>query len=416
MLSDAAFRNHISDAIDFFLETNQSDDTSPTLLWETLKAFIRGKIFSYTAHLNRCRRTRHKELEDALANLDTQHPTNQSPDLYKERLKLQTELDLLSTREAEQLLLQSRGTFYESGDRAGRLLAQQLKSRNASNQIAQIRNDTGMITSDPGDIFREFYSQLYSSESPDDGAHLSQFFAKLDMPRISLEDRQLLDSPLQLSEITAAIRSMHNGKSPGPDGFPVEFYKTFLDKLAPLMLDMFQQSHQQGALPHTLTQASISLILKKGKAPLSCSSFRPISLLPVDVKVLAKVFALRLESVVPSIISEDQTGFIRQQHSFTNIRRLLNIIHTPPSPSDPEVVISLDAEKAFDRVEWTHLFSTLGRFGFGNSFISWIRLLYTSPQASVCTNTQRSKLFPLSRGTRQGCPLSPLLFALPIER
>lgn len=179
LLSDAAFRNHISDAIDFFLETNQSDDTSPTLLWETLKAFIRGKIISYTAHINRCRRTRHKELEDALANLDTQHSTNQSPDLYKERLKLQTELDLLSTREAEQLLLQSRGTFYESGDRAGRLLAQQLKSRNASNQIAQIRNDTGMITSDPGeisDIFREFYSQLYSSESPDDGAHFFHNF------------------------------------------------------------------------------------------------------------------------------------------------------------------------------------------------------------------------------------------------
>lgn len=88
---------------------------------------------------------------------------SQSPDLYRERLKLQTELDLLSTREAEQLLLYSRGAFYESGDRAGRLLAQQLKSRNASNQITQIRTDTGTITSDPGDInhtFREFYFQL----------------------------------------------------------------------------------------------------------------------------------------------------------------------------------------------------------------------------------------------------------------
>ncbi len=319
--SDTAFCKHISDAIDFFLETNRSEDTSPTLLWETLKAFIRGKIISYTAHTNRCHRAWHKELEDALANIDTQHSANQSPDLYKGRLKLQTELDLLSTREAEQLLLHSRDMFYESGDRAGHLLAQQLKSRNASNQIAQIRNNTGMITSDPGEIndtFREFYSQLYTSESPDDGAHLSQFFAKLDMPKISLEDQQSHDSPLQLSEITAAIRSMHNGKSPGPDGFPVEFHKNFLDKLAPLMLDMFQQSHQQGALPHTLTQASISLIPKKGKDPLSCSSFRPISLLSVDVKILAKALAHRSESIVPSIISEDQTEFIRQRHSFTH--------------------------------------------------------------------------------------------------
>lgn len=93
------------------------------------------------------------------------------------------------------------------------------------------------------------------------------------MPKISLEDQQLLDNPLKLSEITEAIRSMHNGKFPGPDGFPVEFYKKFSKKLSPLLLDMFQQSHQQGTLPPTLTQASISVILKKGKDPLNCTSF-----------------------------------------------------------------------------------------------------------------------------------------------
>lgn len=108
-------------------------------------------------------------------------------------------------------------------------------------------------------------------------------------------------------------------------------------------------------------------------------------------------------------------AFIKGRHSFSNIRRLLNIIYTPSSSTEPEVVISLDAEKAFDRVEWAYLFYILQKFGFSNSFISWIKLLYTSPLAAVCTNTQRSDFFPLFRGTRQGCPLSPLLFALAIE-
>lgn len=116
-----------------------------------------------------------------------------------------------------------------------------------------------------------------------------------------------------------------------------------------------------------------------------------------------------------SIISEDQTGFIRGRHSFANVRRLLSIIHTLHSPSEPEVVISLDAEKAFDRVEWAYLFSSLQQFGFGAGFIYWIRLLYSSPCTSVCTNTQPSGSFPLFRGTRQGCPLSPLLFGTAIE-
>ena len=93
----------------------------------------------------------------------------------------------------------------------------------------------------------------------------------------------------------------------------------------------------------------------------------------------------------------------------------MNIIRPLPTSTSPEVVISLDAEKAFDRVELLYLLTALKKIGFGGRFSSWIRLLYTDPQASVCTGDTRSDYLPLSRGTRQGCPLSPLIFALAIE-
>ena len=166
----------------------------------------------------------------------------------------------------------------------------------------------------------------------------------------------------------------------------------------------------------TLTKASITLLLKPGKEDSDCSSYRPISLLNADYKILAKALALRLESVMPSIISLDQTGFMRNRHSFSNIRRLLNILFSPASKETPEVVISLDAEKAFNRVEWSYLLEVLKRFCIGSKYyISWIALLYSSPKASVSTNGMKSQYFTLSRGTRQGCPLSPLLFAVAIE-
>ncbi len=66
-------------------------------------------------------------------------------------------------------------------------------------------------------------------------------------------------------------------------------------------------------------------------------------------------------------------------------------------------------------MEWKYLLFSLHKFGFGERFIAWVRLLYTSPQACVCTNAIRSTFFPLTRGTRQGCPMSPLLFAIAIE-
>lgn len=106
---------------------------------------------------------------------------------------------------------------------------------------------------------------------------------------------------------------------------------------------------------------------------------------------------------------------MKDRHSFHNVRRLFDILYSPTTSTTPELVITIDAEKAFDRVEWPYLFYTLAQFGFGNTFISWIRLLYTSPLASVHTNNDYSDYFPLNRGTRQGCPLSPLLFAIAIE-
>lgn len=98
---------------------------------------------------------------------------------------------------------------------------------------------------------------------------------------------------------------------------------------------MLEDSFNNDCLPSTLRQSCISLILKKDKDPLDCGSYRPISLLNVDVKILAKMLAKRLESVLPEIIHNDQTGFIRNRLLSHNIRRALNIIYSSNShPSE----------------------------------------------------------------------------------
>ena len=150
----------------------------------------------------------------------------------------------------------------------------------------------------------------------------------------------------------------------------------------------------QGSLPPTMSKAVISVLLKKGNDPMKFESYRPISLLCCDYKILTRALDIRLEVVMPTIIHPDQTGFIKGRRSFGNLRRIFNVLYSPNSSPTPEALISLDAQKAFDRIEFEYLFTAHERFGFGPTFVLWITELYSVPQASVRTNSTLTIFLP----------------------
>lgn len=112
----------------------------------------------------------------------------------------------------------------------------------------------------------------------------------------------------------------------------------------------------------------------------------------------------------PLFISLDQTGFIRKRQIQDSIRRTLHVINHITEYNIDAVLVGLDAEKAFDCVNWSFLYKVLDKFGFHSTFIKTLQTLYDSPRARI-----KIHLFTLERGTRQGFPISPLLFAIFIE-
>lgn len=263
-------------------------------------------------------------------------------------------------------------------------------------------------------IILEFYELLYKSEYNGNEEAQDTFLDRLQFQTLSEEDAAMLDNPLTIEDLIEAIGDMNSGKAPGPDGLPLEFYKEFKSRLVQPLLDMYNESYEQGMLLDSLRIATITLLLKPNKCPTECSSYRGISLMGCDTKILCKALARRLDKHLPKLISDDQQGFVRNGQGYHNIRRVLNILHEKNNTKDT-AMLSLDARQAFDRIEWNYLLELLPRYGLGESFIQWIRLLYTNPAAQILSNNNISKPFNLQRSTRQGCPLSPLLFTLAIE-
>lgn len=419
ILKDHKFISYFNAEFRHFLDINSPSVNDSSLLWETSKAYARGLIISYTATKRRKNMEQQTLLEKRLSMSEKEYFKKSTAAKLKEITAIRSTLDSLLTKKAGEKLGYAKQRLFEHGDKPGRYLANLSKKKRASQMIESILDESGACSSDPKIInaaFRNFYTNLYQSEQTNNSETLMDaFFSELDIPTISQDQKSKLNAPISTAELLEAIQLLRTGKAPGSDGLGSEFYKEFHNLLLEPMMNMFNHSFECGTLPPSLREANISLILKKGKCPEDCASYRPISLLNVDLKILSKVLARRLEDLLPIIVREDQTGFIKGRNSYNNIRRLLNIIQISEQHKIDGLVISLDAEKAFDRVEWSYLFSTLDRFGLGDSFVRWVKVLYTQPMASVVTNGLRSTNFFVQRGTRQGCPLSPLLFAVAVE-
>jgi hypothetical protein len=232
------------------------------------------------------------------------------------------------------------------------------------------------------------------------------------IPNLIKEDINLsLMKEVSQQEIKEALDQMNPDKAPGPDGFTARFYQQCWGIIKSDLTKMIRKSQSSSKLGGSTNSAFLALIPKE-KGALSFNRFRPISLCNTSYKILTKVIANRMKTILPLIIPENQGGFIKGRHIADNIILVQEALHSSVRRKDKGMIIKLDLANAFDRVNHSFLFEVMRKFGFDQPFVNWIKACIGSPWIAPMVNGRVTKFFQASRGLRQGCPLSPLLYAI----
>ena len=410
-LSDEAFCSEIARFwSDWHSETGRFQSLSSW--WDAGKVRLKRLIRQLSRASSRGKKRKIQELNAAVADIQKRiNDSEQLPSLLEEK-KAELASELLTEAKGAQLRANIR---WAEGESSSAYFLRQEKVRGQRRLIQAIHRSDGQIvklTKDILGVWRDFYFRLFSSQHLEDqeqGAFLSSLERKL-----SVAETESCEGDLTEDECLRALKQMASSKAPGVDGLPAEFYVRFWSLLGPDLVRVLNSCYRRGRLSMSQRSGAITLLYKKGDL-LDTANWHPITLLCVDYKIAAKALSNRLLGVIGSVVSPDQTCGVPGRFIGENVRLLHDVVDYASREAVPAAILSLDQEKAFDRVEWPYLEKVLVEMGFGPSFRSWVRLLYTDVYSQVIVNGFATELFPISRGVRQGCPLSPLLYVLVAE-
>jgi hypothetical protein len=319
-------------------------------------------------------------------------------------------------REEQMWKQRARVQWLMEGDKNTRYFHIKASQRRQRNEIKGLFTTTGVWVTNKYDIQHtvvEYFEQMFTTSMP---SHVQEGVRAIQLKVTRAMNDQLCRN-FTAEEVHQALQQMHPTKAPGPDGMSAVFFQKYWAIVGKEVTEEVLQVLNTNASAAAYNKTNIALI-PKTKTPQRMTEFRPISLCNVTYKLISKVIANRLKSVLSDLISETQSAFVPGRNITDNALVAFEIMHyfqQKRSGKDTYMALKLDMSKAYDRVEWVFIEQVMKKLGFCEKWISLIMNCITTVQYSVFVNGDTCGNIIPTRGLRQGDPLSPYLFLMCAE-
>ena len=419
LLSDINFINIVKNEISKISQYKTLLD--PIGIWELIKVKIRSLGCSYSREKSLCNFNKKQEISKQLRDLENEmckEVLNHDKEIKFQKLK--TELEVFELAEARGARIRAGIKFAELDEKSNKFFLNLEKNRALSNTIFKlVHNNTAIDKCDEILTFiMEYFENIYKKIEVDKNIkdYDNIFLKKSNVKQLDENDKNLMDTELTAEEILNALKLSKNNSSPGLDGLPIEVYKVFWGDLKEHLTNCFHHCFVTGSLAPSQNDSILSLLHKGGNLDReNIANWRPIALLNSDYKLLTKIFAIRLQSVIKKLVDSNQCGFVKGRKISYMLREIYDLIEREKDRGSSSIMLSIDYCKAFDTVSTRAIMKSLQLYNFGDNFLRWIEIILKNRKCSVKNAGFISKSFDMERGVRQGCPVSPILFILTSE-